>query len=92
MFLFKTAWLRFIKRLSLISSKFWLFDSSIYNLDSILNENLDFAKTKIEDAALISFRNHNANVPCNLLDEEFKALQNLSKNTNLLIQKPDKGI
>ena len=48
-------------------------------------------KTKIKDAALTSFRNHNANVPCNLLDEEFKALQNLSKNSNLVIQKPDKG-
>ena len=39
---------------------------------------------------MTSFRNYNANLPRNLLDEEFKALQNLSKNTNLVIQKSDK--
>ena len=53
--------------------------------------NLDFVKTKVKDAALTSFRNYNVNLPVNLSDEEFKALQNLSKNTNLVIQKPDKG-
>ena len=31
------------------------------------------------------------NLPCNFWDEEFKALQNLSKNTNLVIQKSAKG-
>ena len=31
------------------------------------------------------------NLPSNLLDEEFKALQDLSKNTNLVIQNSDKG-
>ena len=31
------------------------------------------------------------NLPHNSLDEESEALQNLSKNTNLVIQKSDKG-
>ena len=56
-------------------------------MDGISNENLDFAKTKIKDAAPTSFRNYNANLPRNFSDEEFKALQNLSKNTNEVIQK-----
>ena len=66
-------------------ANFEVFYRSIYNLDSISNENLDFVKTKIKDAALTSFRIYNANLPCNLLDEGFEALQNLSKNTNLVI-------
>ena len=51
------------------------------------NENLNFAKTNVKDAAPTSFFNYNANLPRNLSDEEFEALQNLSKNTNLVIQK-----
>ena len=58
---------------------FELLYRSIYNLDSISNKNLDFVKTKIKDAALTSFRNYNANLPCNLSDEEFKTLQNLPR-------------
>ena len=42
---------------------FELFYKSIYNLDSISNENLDFVKTKIKDATLMSFRNYNVNLP-----------------------------
>ena len=57
----------------------------------MLNENLDFVKTKIKDAALTSFRTYSGNLPRNLSDEEFEALQVLSKNTNLVIQKSDKG-
>ena len=60
---------------------FEIFYRSIYNLDIMSNGNLDFVKTKIKDAALISFCDYNANLPHNLLNEEFKALQNLSKNT-----------
>ena len=60
---------------------FEIFYRSIYNLDIMLNGNLDFVKTKIKDAALTSFCDYNANLPRNLLNEEFKALQNLSKNT-----------
>ena len=72
------------------SANFELFYRSIYNLDSISNKILDFVKTKIKDTALTSFRNYKANLPRNLSGEDFKALQNLSKNTNLVIQKSDK--
>ena len=48
-------------------------------------------KLRFKDATLSSFRNYNANLPHNLSDEEFKALQNLSKNTNFVIQKSDQG-
>ena len=72
-------------------ANFGLFYRSIYNLDNISNEDLDFVKTKMKDAALTLFRNYNANIPRKLSDEEFKASQNLSKNTNLVIQKSDKG-
>ena len=34
---------------------FGLFYRSIYNLDGMSNENLDFVKTKIKDAALLHF-------------------------------------
>ena len=71
-------------------ANFELFYRSIYNLDSISNKILDFVKTKIKDTALTSFHNYKANLPRNLSGEDFKALQNLSKNTNLVIQKSDK--
>ena len=48
-------------------------------------------KLRLKAASLTSFRNYNANLPRNLSDEEFKALQNLSTNTNLVISKSDKG-
>ena len=40
-----------------------LFYTNIYNLDSMLNMNLDFIKSKIRDAALTSSYNYNANLP-----------------------------
>ena len=40
-----------------------LFYTNIYNLDSMLNMNLDFIKSKIRDAALTSSHNYNANLP-----------------------------
>ena len=55
------------------------------------NADLDFVKTKIKDAALSSFRFYNANVPQNLSEEELEALDRLSKNKNLVVQKADKG-
>ena len=55
------------------------------------NSDLDFVETKIKDAALSPFRFYNANVPQNLSDEELEALDRLSKNKNLLVQKADKG-
>ena len=55
------------------------------------NEDLDFAKAKTKEAALAFYRSYNNNVPKNLSKEEFIALQNLSKNKDLIIQKSDKG-
>ena len=52
---------------------------------------MDFAKAKTKEAALASYRSYNNNVPKNLSKEEFIALQNLSKNKDLIIQKSDKG-
>ena len=52
---------------------------------------LDFVKAKTKEATLSSYRSYNNNVPQNLSKEEFTALQNLSKNKDLIIQKSDKG-
>ena len=41
--------------------------------------------------ALSSYRNYNNNVPQNLSDDEFIALQNLSKNRHKIIQKSGKS-
>ena len=41
--------------------------------------------------ALSSDRNYNNNVPQNLSDDEFIALQNLSKNRHKIIQKSGKS-
>ena len=62
-------------------------------LDDILsNEDLDFVKAKTKEAALSPYRTYNNNVPQNLPNDEFiAALQNLSKNTDLIIQKSEKG-
>ena len=70
---------------------FQLFYRSIRNLDVISNGDLDFVKTKIKDAALCSFCFYNANIPQNLSDEELEALEKLSKDNNLVVQKTDKG-
>ena len=68
-----------------------LFYRNIRNLDVLSNGDLDFVKTKIKDAALSYFHFYNANVPQILSDEELEALDRLSKNKNLVIQKADKG-
>ena len=46
-------------------TNFELFYRSIWNLDDLSNGDLNFVKTKIKDAALISFRFYDANVPQN---------------------------
>ena len=61
------------------------------NLDILSNEDLDFVKAKYKEEALSSYRTYNNNVPQNLSNNEFIALQNLSKNKDLIIQKSDKG-
>ena len=71
--------------------QFELFFRDIRHLDIMSNEDLDFVKTKTKEAALSSYRSYNNNVPQNLSKEELTALQNLSKNIDLIIQKSDKG-
>ena len=46
-------------------------------------------KARTKEAALSSYRSYNNNVPQNLSKEEVTALQNLSKNKSLILQKPD---
>ena len=48
-------------------------------------------KTKIENLALTSFRNYNANFSQHLSNEEFEVLKNLLANCNLIIQNEDNG-
>ena len=56
------------------------------------NEDLDFDKAKAKEAARSSYRTYNNNnMPQNLSNDELIALQNLSKNKDLIIQKSDKG-
>ena len=66
---------------------FW----DIRNLDILCDEDLDFVKAKTKEVAPSSYRSYNSNKPQNLPKEEFIALQNLSKNKDLIIQKSDKG-
>ena len=72
-------------------ANFKLFYRSIRNLGILPNEDLDFVKTRIKEAALSTYRNYNNNVPQHLSKEEFLALQNLRKNKNIVTQKSDKG-
>ena len=72
-------------------TSFKLFYRSIQNLDVLSNGDLDFVKSKIKDAALGSFWFYNTNVLQNLYNQELEALDKLSKNKNLVVQKADKG-
>ena len=72
-------------------TNFEFFFRSIRNLDVLSNGDLDFVKTKIKDAALGSFWFYNGNVLQNLYKQELEALDKLSKNKNLVVQKADKG-
>ena len=63
----------------------------VRNLDVLSNGDLDFVKTKIKNAALSFFRFYNANVPLYLSDHELRALEKLTKNSNLVVQNADKG-
>ena len=65
--------------------QFELFFRDIRYLDVLSNEDLDFVKANTKEAALPSYRSYNNNVPQNLSKEEFIALQNFSKNTDLII-------
>ena len=71
--------------------QFELFFRDIHNLDILSNKDLDFVKAKTKEVALSSYRSYSNNVPQNLCKDELIALQNLSKNKDLIIQKSDKG-
>ena len=68
-----------------------MFYRSIQNLDVLSNGDLDFVKTKINDAALNAFHFYNTHVPQHLYDKELKALYKFFKNIILVVQKEDKG-
>ena len=51
----------------------------VRNLEILSNEDLNFVKAKTKEAALSSYRTYNSNVPQNLSNDEFIALQNLSE-------------
>ena len=65
--------------------QFKLLFRDIRYLDVLSNEDLDFVKANTKEAALPSYRSYNNNVPQNLSKKEFIALQNFSKNTDLII-------
>ena len=64
---------------------FELFYRNIRNLEVLSNEDLDFVKTKIKEAALSSFRQYNKSPQQNLSKEELAALTSLSKNKDIVI-------
>ena len=70
--------------------QFELFFRDIRDLDILSNEDLYFVKAKTKKAALSSYRSYSNNLPQNLTTEEFIALQNLSENKDLIIQKSDR--
>ena len=70
---------------------FELFFIDIRNLDVLPNEDLDFLKAKTKEVALSSYRTYNDYVPQNVSNDEFIALQSLSKSKDLIDQKSDKG-
>ena len=72
-------------------TNFKLFYRSIQNLEVLSYGDLDFVKSKIKDAALGSSWFYNANVLQSLYNQELEALDKLSKNKNLVVQKADKG-
>ena len=83
--------LRYIMQTALNLDSFKLFFGDTGNLDIVSNEDLDFVREKAKEAAPLFCRNFNLNVPQNLSYDEFIALQKLSKNKELMIEKYDKG-
>ena len=61
--------------------------------ENLCNEALSIIKVRLLDAALTSYQNFSSDrdPPENPTPSEFKALNRLSKNKNIVIQKADKG-
>ena len=55
------------------------------------NEDEEFMKSRLKDSAFTSFQLRNYNSEINLIKNEQLALNNLSNNRNIVIQKSDKG-
>ena len=72
---------------------FELLFRDIKNNANLSAYNLDQVKSKLKEAALSSYNEHNKspNKYSNLSKEEFHALSILSKNETLIIQKSDRG-
>ena len=62
-----------------------------YYLRLLLYEDKEFMKSRLKDSALTSFWSYYYNSKVNLIKNEKLALNNLSKNKNIVIQKSDKG-
>ena len=63
------------------------------NGEDLCNEDMSAIKARLLDTALTSYQNFSSDrkLPENLTSSEFKALQRLSKNKDIVIQKADKG-
>ena len=61
------------------------------NKSKIPDENKEFIKSRLKDSAYTSFRSYNYKSEINLTKKEQVALNNLSNNENIIIQKSDKG-
>ena len=65
----------------------WLFRS--INKNELHNEDKEFIKTRLKDSAFTSFWSYNHESEINLTKNERLALNNLSNNKNIIIQKSD---
>ena len=61
------------------------------NKNEMPNEDREFIKTRLKDSAFTSFQLYNYNSEINLTKNERLALNNLSNNKNMIIQRSDKG-
>ena len=61
------------------------------NKSEMPNEDKEFIKSRLKDSAHTSFRSYNYKSEINLTKKEQVALNNLSNNKNIIIQKSDKG-
>ena len=61
------------------------------NKNKMPNEDREFIKTSLKDSACTSFRSYHCNSEINLTKNERLALNNLSNNKRIVIEKSDKG-
>ena len=61
------------------------------NKSEMSNEDKDFIKSRLKDSTHTSFRSYNYKSGINLTEKEQVALNNLTNDKNIIIQKSDKG-